>query len=167
VSQLIKPTGASRKATRREQASAVDWKRNNQLRKLTKKIKQLESEVHQAMAVIDTYTGKLLNYRRLIWDPKYQKEWSTSSANKFGQLANGVGGRIKAPTNTIKFIWRLDIPHERKKDVTYGQFVCTVRPEKKEKNRTRFTVGGDNINYPGKVATPTADMLVAKLLFNS
>jgi hypothetical protein len=36
-----------------------------------------------------------------------------------------------------------------------------------EKNRTRFTVGGDPINYPGAVATPTADMLIAKLLFNS
>jgi hypothetical protein len=28
-------------------------------------------------------------------------------------------------------------------------------------------VGGDRINYPGEVATPTAEMLVAKLLFNS
>ena len=28
-------------------------------------------------------------------------------------------------------------------------------------------MGGDHINYPGEVATPTADMLVAKLLFNS
>ena len=45
--------------------------------------------------------------------------------------------------------------------------MCSVRPEKKEKNRTRFTVGSDRINYPGAVATPTADMLVAKLLFNS
>ena len=45
--------------------------------------------------------------------------------------------------------------------------MCSVRPEKKEKNRTGFTVGGDRINYPGAVATPTADMLVAKLLFNS
>jgi hypothetical protein len=53
------------------------------------------------------------------------------------------------------------------KDVTYGQFVCTVKPEKAEPNRTRFTVGGDRINYPGKVATPTAEMLVAKMLFNS
>ena len=42
-----------------------------------------------------------------------------------------------------------------------------VRPEKAEQNRTRFTVGGDRINYPGEVATPTAEMLVAKLLFNS
>ncbi len=53
------------------------------------------------------------------------------------------------------------------KDATYGQFVCTVRPEKAEPNRTRFTVEGDRINYPGEVATPTADMLVAKMLFNS
>ena len=53
------------------------------------------------------------------------------------------------------------------KDVTYGQFVCTVQPKKAKPNRTRFTVGGDRINYPGKVATPTAEMLVAKMLFNS
>jgi hypothetical protein len=31
----------------------------------------------------------------------------------------------------------------------------------------RFTVGGDRINYPGEVTTPTAEMLVAKMLFNS
>ncbi len=28
-------------------------------------------------------------------------------------------------------------------------------------------MGGDRINYPGKVATPTVEMLVAKMLFNS
>ena len=48
------------------------------------------------------------------------------------------------------------------KDVTCGQFVCTVRPDKAEPNRMRFTVGGDRINYPGEVATPTVEMLVAK-----
>jgi len=51
-------------------------------------------------------------------------------------------------------------------DVTNGHFVCTVRPEKAEPNRTRFTVGDDRINYPGAVATPTAEMLVDKMLFN-
>jgi hypothetical protein len=30
-----------------------------------------------------------------------------------------------------------------------------------------FTVGGDRINYPREVATLTAEMLVAKILFNS
>ena len=36
-----------------------------------------------------------------------------------------------------------------------------------KKNRTRFVVGGDRINYPGEVATSTADMLVVKILFNT
>ena len=98
---------------------------------------------------------------------KYKEAWSLSSANEFGRLANGIGGRIKNPTKTIEFIFQHEVPTERMKDITYGQFVFTVRPEKAEPNWTRFTVKGDRINYPGAVATPTAEMLVAKLLFNS
>jgi hypothetical protein len=70
-------------------------------------------------------------------------------------------------TNTILFVHKQDIPHDHLHDITYGQFVCTIRPEKNEPNCTRLVVGGDRINYPCKVATPTADMLVAKILFNS
>ncbi len=88
------------------------------------------------------------------------------SANEFGRLANGVGGCIKG-TNTIKFINKRDIPSKRMKDVTYKKFVCKIRPKKKETHCTCFVVGGNKINYPGEVATPTAEMLVAKLLFNS
>ena len=130
-------------------------------------MERLENEVHEALAVMDKDTGKMLNYRQLLRIPKYREIWSKSSANEFGRLANGVGGRIKNPTNTIKFIHERDVPKNRMKDVTYGQFVCTIRPEKAEQERTRFTVGGDRINYPGEVATPTAEMLVAKMLFNS
>ena len=50
--------------------------------------------------------------------------------------------------------------------MTYGQFICTVQPKKSEKNCTRFTIGGNRINYPGKVATPMANLLVVKILFN-
>jgi hypothetical protein len=42
-----------------------------------------------------------------------------------------------------------------------------VRPEKAEPNQMRFMVKGDRFNYPGKVATSTAKMLVPKMLFNS
>jgi len=136
-------------------------------RGLTKKMEQIENKVHQAMAVMDDETGQLLNYKQLLRSAKYKKQWSISSANEFGWLANGVGNRIKNPTNTIQFIRKKDIPQDRRKYIVYGSFQCNVRPEKKEKNRTRFTVGGDRINYPGAVATPTADMLVARLLFNS
>ena len=49
----------------------------------------------------------------------------------------------------------------------YGKFVCNVRLDKDEVNRTRFVVGCNRINYPGYVGTPTADMFLAKILFNS
>eukprot|EP00804_Cyclotella_cryptica_P030324 CCRYP_011861-RA/>CCRYP_011861-RA protein AED:0.29 eAED:0.29 QI:0/-1/0/1/-1/1/1/0/670 len=129
-------------------------------------MKRADKEVHRALAVMDQDTGTLLNYRELLRHPAYHDDWTKSSANEFGCLANGFGGRIKG-TNTIRFIRKRDIPKDRVKDITYGQFVCTIRPEKKEPNRTRLVVGGDRINYPGEVATPTADMLAAKILFNS
>jgi len=107
------------------------------------------------MAVMDADTG-----RQLMRSTKYREAWSLSSANKFGRLANGIGGRIKNPTNTIEFIFQHTVPTERMKNATYGQSVS-------EPNQTWFTVGGDRINYPGAVATPTAEMLVAKMLSNS
>ena len=42
-----------------------------------------------------------------------------------------------------------------------------VRPEKEEQNGTRLTVSGNCINYPDEVGTPTAGMLLVKILFNS
>ena len=53
------------------------------------------------------------------------------------------------------------------KDITYGQFVCSVRPEKVEQNCTRFTAGRDRSNYPGEITTSTTEMLVTELLFDS
>lgn len=119
----------------------------------------MEKRINKALKVMDKKTGKMLNYQQLLRHPDYSVEWSYSSANEFGRLAQGVGGRIKG-TDTIRFVKFSDIPADRRKDITYGQFVCNIRPEKAEPNRTRFTVGGDRINYPGKVATPTAEMLV-------
>jgi hypothetical protein len=127
----------------------------------------MEQNIERAMAVMDHDSGKMMNYRQLRKHPKYNKAWTTSSANEFGRLASGVGGRVKG-TKTIRFLHQDDIPQKRRKDITYGSFQCNVRPEKiEEPNRTRFVAGGDRINYPGEVATPTADMLVAKILFNS
>ena len=40
--------------------------------------------------------------------------------------------------------------------------VCNIRSEKAEKNRTRPMISGNGTNYPGKVATPTTDMLLAE-----
>jgi hypothetical protein len=86
-------------------------------------------------------------------------------ANELGRLANGVGTRIPEGTNTIFFINHNQVPTDRK--VTYGRIVCTIRPQKKETHHTRLTVGGNLINYPYDVSTPTADITTAKIIFNS
>ena len=44
-----------------------------------------------------------MNYQQLLKDPVHAKVWAHSAANEFGQLAQGVGARIKG-TNTIHFI---------------------------------------------------------------
>ena len=74
----------------------------------------------------------------------------------------------KIGTNTIFFIKRNQVPHDRAKDVTYGLITTLIRPEKiDEPNRTRLVAGGDRVHCPGDAGTPTADLLTIKLLFNS
>jgi hypothetical protein len=117
--------------------------------------------------VHDTETGEYLNYRTLMCSPKHKKTWSKSATKEFGRLAQGLkDGRVKG-TNTIKFIRKDKIPHDRRKDITYGSFNCDIKPNKAETHRTRFTTGGDRINYPEDVGTPTADMTLFKILANS
>jgi hypothetical protein len=77
----------------------------------------------------------------------------------------GVGARMPTGTQTMFPIHRNQIPKDRK--VTYVKFVCNKRPQKEEETRTRLTMGGNLIDYPGDVSTPTADMLTAKILANS
>jgi hypothetical protein len=40
--------------------------------------------------------------------------------------------------------------------VTYGSFVVDIKDHKEEKEMTRLTVGGDQIEYPGDKSTRTA-----------
>ena len=45
--------------------------------------------------------------------------------------------------------------------------VCKVCQEKINPNRTRITIGGNRITFPGDVGTPTVFLELAKLVFNS
>ncbi len=126
--------------------------------------KRLRQE--QANEVFDEETGERLKYRKLINHPKYHEVWSHSSANEFGRLAQGVGGRIQG-TNTIFFIYKHEVPPDRWNDITYAKFVCELKPNKAEVHRTRLTVGGDKVHYPGDVGTPTADLTLVKMHVNS
>ena len=68
-------------------------------------------------------------------------------------------------TNTIFFIPKDKVPAGR--TVTYGIIVSEIIPKKSETNRTRLTVGGNLINFPGDVTTSTEDLITAKLVFKS
>jgi hypothetical protein len=117
-----------------------------------------------AHAVFHPDTGNAMTYRQQITDPLMKQDWERSAANEFGRLAQGIGGRVKG-TDTIRFIKRNEIPADRKP--MYPRFVCEIKPHKVEVNRTRLTLGGNLINYPGDVSTRTADMDTIKIILNS
>jgi hypothetical protein len=91
-----------------------------------------------ANAVISPETGKSLKHQELITNLRYKIKWMRSTANEINRLYN---------TNTILFIRRSNIPKGRK--VTYSSFVVYIKDHKEEKERTRLTVGGYQIEYPG------------------
>jgi hypothetical protein len=109
-----------------------------------------------ANAVICPETGKSLKRQELITKLKYKNKWMRSTANEINILYN---------TNTIRFIRRSAIPKGQK--VTYGSFVVEIKDHKEEKERTRLTVRGDQIEYPGYKSTRTAGLTTAKILINS
>jgi hypothetical protein len=109
-----------------------------------------------ANAVICSDTGKLLKHNEIITKVRYRIKWMRSTANKINRLYN---------TNTIRFIQWSNIPKGR--NVTYGSFVVDIKDHKEEKGRTRLTVGGDQIEYPGDKSTRTAGLTTSKILINS
>jgi hypothetical protein len=109
-----------------------------------------------ANAVICPETGKSLKHQELITKLRYKIKWMRSTADEINRLYN---------TNIIQFIRRSDIPKGRK--VIYGSFVVDIKDHKEEKERTRLTVGEDQIEYPGDKSTRTAGLTTAKILINS
>ena len=112
-----------------------------------------------AYSVLDDETGDLLDYQHLMKHPKYEDMWTKSFGTEIRRLAT--------TTETIFFIKKGDIPEDRKKDETYARIVCVFCDGKKDKYRTRITMGRNLVNYPGDCGTPTANLLTVKLLLNS
>ena len=50
---------------------------------------------------------------------------------------------------------------------TYGRLVCDIKTNKIETHRTRLTIGGNLIEYPGKKSTATADLITIKCQLNA
>jgi hypothetical protein len=127
-----------------------------------------------AAPVLDAKTGQLLEHRQLRKHPEYKDIWDTSYSNELGRLCQGVGTNNDDPstkrvegTDTFRVIHYNDIPPERRGDVTYTRVVCEVRPQKEDPNRTRITIGGNRICYPGDTGTKTGSLELVKLQLNS
>ena len=100
--------------------------------------------------------------------------WDTSYANELGRLCQGIGTDPTTPskqrvagTNTFKPVKYNSIPPERRADIIYTRVVCEVRPQKDDPNRTRITIGGNKICYPGDTGTKTGSLELVKLVANS
>jgi hypothetical protein len=117
---------------------------------------------HQANAVIHPVTGKEMEYSALVKDPRLQPIWTRGFGNECGRLFQGI--RDIPGTDTCFFIKLTNIPTDRK--ITYGKIVCDYKPQKKEKERVRLTVGGDRLDYSGDVATSTSDITTFKIIIN-
>jgi hypothetical protein len=125
-----------------------------------------------AAAVLDHETGESLEYRQLIKHPKYKQLWSSSYAKELGRLCQGFKGKDSTTppvdgTDTFHVIDYADIPPDRLKEVCYSNVVCKVRTEKADPDRTRITIAGNRICYPGDVGTKTAPLELVKLMINS
>jgi len=64
--------------------------------------------------------------------------------------------------STMFFIWRSEIPDGRKP--SYLQIVATDWPNKEQTKWIRFTVGGNQIDYPGEASTKTSQLTMAKTM---
>ncbi|KAL7526732.1 hypothetical protein ACHAWF_001891 [Thalassiosira exigua] len=91
-----------------------------------------------------------------------------------GRLCQGVGKGDQGPnkqrvkgTDTFRLIHFVDIPRDRRKKIAHVKVVREVRPQKSDPNRTRVTVAGSRIIFPGDVGMPTASLDLVKLLINS
>jgi hypothetical protein len=129
--------------------------------------------INRAASVFNENTGNFLEWRQLHTHPTLSITWNTSYANKLGCLCQGIGtspyeGKRVKGTNTLFPIPYDKIPSNRHREITYSKVVYKVRPEKGGgADRTRITIGGNNIAYPGDVGTPTGSIELVKLLANS
>jgi hypothetical protein len=92
-------------------------------------------------------------------------KWIWSTANEFGRLTKGVQPHMPTGSQTMWYIYHHELPKGLK--ATYSRFFASERPHKVDSKRVRLTVGRNQIDYPGRVSTPTAGITTAKLLFNS
>ncbi len=93
--------------------------------------------------------------------------WVPAMSKELHQLAQGKEN-VTIGTNTIFFLSHAEIQCIPKDcTVMYTCIVINHKPQKDDPNRVRITVGSNLINYPYELTTRTADMVSAKIMWNS
>ena len=113
-------------------------------------------------------TVLILQYKDLIQlkEEKSRYLWKSGLSKEFGQLADGLSGKVHKGTNTISLVTHNIIPVGS--TAIYSFIVVNVQPQKEDSIRCRLTIGVNCIQYPGKVvSTKTADLATFKLHINS
>jgi hypothetical protein len=109
----------------------------------------------------------ITEYTKLMDDPALEDLWVPAMSKELHHLAQGKEG-VTGGTNTIFYLTHDEIrriPKDR--TVTYTQIVINHCPQKDNPNRVQITVGVNLIHYPYKLTTRTADMVSAKIMWNS
>ena len=100
----------------------------------------------------------------LLLDPSTVPVWGPALENELGRLSQGFKNRVTTQ-DAMDFIEFLEVPKHRK--VTCANFFCDYHSLKVEQFRVRMTMGGDRLEYPDEISSPTASLLETKLLLNS
>ena len=79
-------------------------------------------------AILYEDTGELMEYCRLMKNPKYRPLYRDSYDKELVRLAQGMPGLAEG-TITIVFIHKKEVPADRWREITYGQIVVNYRPE--------------------------------------
>ena len=116
-----------------------------------------------ANAVVDPNSGTAMEYPQLKLGED-NKLWLAAASREIGRLAQGKQPDMPTGSNTMHFLDHRNLPVGR--TATYLR-IAAIKLHKLETHRIRFTVGGNRIDYKGKVSTPTADLETIKLLLNS
>ena len=87
--------------------------------------------------------------------------------NKVDCLFPGMGKQMKGPINTCHFVRKEQVLANWFKDVTYGTFECTEPSQRAEKRQARLVISGNHVNFTGEIGTPTAAMLLVKIMLSS
>jgi len=115
---------------------------------------------HSASKAIHPDTGVLSEYRKLRKSLR-REQWEQAAANEIGRLTQGNLPHMTTGTNTMAFIRRYQVPHDRK--AVDLKIVSAEKPNKAIKERIRFTVRGDQVEYPDDVSIKTAALTTVKI----